>query len=53
MAKLTFLWYDYFGKKERSLQMNGITAIPKSYMLLGYSNIHLIPLIFMDKSFPI
>ena len=26
-GKLTFLWYDNFGKEERSV--NGITAIPK------------------------
>ena len=29
MAKLTFLWYDNFGKKERSLHRNGMSAIPK------------------------
>ena len=28
-AKLTFLWYDNFGKKERSLHRNGMAAIPK------------------------
>ena len=28
MAKLTFLWYDNFGKK-RPLLRNGMTAIPK------------------------
>ena len=28
-AKLTFLWYDNFGKKERSLQMKGKITIPK------------------------
>ena len=28
-AKLTFLWYDNFGKKERSLHRNGVAAIPK------------------------
>ena len=29
MAKLTFLWYDNFGKKERSLHRNGKAVIPK------------------------
>ena len=28
-TKLIFLWYDNFGKKERSLHRNGRTAIPK------------------------
>ena len=28
-AKLTFLWYDNFGKKDRSLHRNGRTAFPK------------------------
>ena len=29
MAKLTFLWYDNFGKTQTLLQRNGMTAIPK------------------------
>ena len=29
-AKLTFLWYVSFGKKERSLHRNGMVAIPKT-----------------------
>ena len=29
-AKPTFLWYDNFGKKEKSLQRKGRTAIPKT-----------------------
>ena len=28
-AKLTFLWYDNFGKKERSLHRKGMAAIQK------------------------
>ena len=30
MAKLTFLWYDNFGNKERSLHRNGMAAITKT-----------------------
>ena len=29
LAKLTFLWSDNFGKKERSLHRKGMAAIPK------------------------
>ena len=32
-AKVTFLWYDNFGKKERSLCRNGMAAIPKRKMV--------------------
>ena len=35
MAKLTFLWYDYFGENQKPLQRNGIAAIPK----IGLKNI--------------
>ena len=28
MAKLTFLWYDNFGKNQTPLQRNGMAAIP-------------------------
>ena len=29
MAKLTFLWYDYFGENQTPQQRNGIAAITK------------------------
>ena len=28
MAKLTFIWYDNFGKNQTPLQRNGMAAIP-------------------------
>ena len=30
MAKLTFLWYDYFGEIHTPLHGNVMTAIPKT-----------------------
>ena len=34
-AKLTFLWYNKFGEKERSLHRNGMAAIPKTYLVIA------------------